>query len=164
MSHSLYLCSGDDISAVHYGPDSCDLIMRKVVSNFISILFMMTSSNVNIFSRYWPFARSPVNSLHKGQWHGALMFSLICAWINGWVNNPEAGDLRRHHAHRDVTIKFMVIFTTGHVRNINYIQKHCLRPALSKSYLEWWLASWYLTHFGLVMPYGDRDLGQYCLR
>ena len=48
--------------------------------------------------------RSPVNSPHKGQWRGALMFSLICAWINGWVNNREAGDLRRHHAHYDVTV------------------------------------------------------------
>ena len=34
----------------------------------------------------------PVNSPHKGQWHGALMFSLICVWINGWVNNHEASD------------------------------------------------------------------------
>ena len=39
--------------------------------------------------------RSPVNSPHKGQWRGTLMFSLICAWVNGWVNNSEAGDLRR---------------------------------------------------------------------
>ena len=46
----------------------------------------------------------PVNSTHKGQWCGALMFSLICAWINGWVNNGEAGDLRRHRAHYDVTV------------------------------------------------------------
>ena len=42
------------------------------------------------FPRYWPFVRrihrSPVNSPHKGQWRGALMFCLICAWINGWVN------------------------------------------------------------------------------
>ena len=36
----------------------------------------------------------PVNSPHKGQWRGAWMFSLICVWINGWVNNREAGDLR----------------------------------------------------------------------
>ena len=60
------------------------------------------------FSRYWPFVRgihrSPVNSTHKGQWRGALIFSLICAWINGWVNNREAGDLRRHRAHYDVII------------------------------------------------------------
>ena len=32
------------------------------------------------------------------------MFSLICAWMNGWVNNREAGDLRRHCAHYDVTV------------------------------------------------------------
>ena len=32
------------------------------------------------------------------------MFSLICAWINGWVNNREAGDLRRYRDHYDVTV------------------------------------------------------------
>ena len=37
----------------------------------------------------------PVNSPRKGQWRGALMFSLIYVWINGWVNNHEAGDLWR---------------------------------------------------------------------
>ena len=46
----------------------------------------------------------PVNSPHKGQWSGALMFSLICAWINDWVNNREAGDLRRHRGHYDVIV------------------------------------------------------------
>ena len=45
----------------------------------------------------------PVNSPHKGQWRGALVCSLICAWTNGWVNNHEAGDLRRNRAHHDVT-------------------------------------------------------------
>ena len=39
--------------------------------------FMMTSSNGH-FPHYWPFVRrlrrSPVNSPHKGQWCGALMF------------------------------------------------------------------------------------------
>ena len=47
--------------------------------------------------------RSPVNSPYKGQRPGDLMFSLICAWINGWVNNVEADDLRCHHAHYDIT-------------------------------------------------------------
>ena len=60
------------------------------------------------FPRYWPFVRgihrSPVNSPHKGQWRGTLIFSLICVWINGWVNNREAGDLRRHRAHYDVIV------------------------------------------------------------
>ena len=60
------------------------------------------------FLRYWPFVwgipRSPVNSPLKGQWRRALMFTLIYARINGWVNNREAGDLRRHRAHYDVTV------------------------------------------------------------
>ena len=62
--------------------------------------------------RYWPFVRwihrSPVNSPHKGQWRGALMFSLICVWINGWVNNREAGDLKRYRAHCDVTAMHLI--------------------------------------------------------
>ena len=60
------------------------------------------------FSRFWPFARgihrSPVDSPHKEQWHRVLMFSLICAWTNDWANNRDAGDLRRHCVHYDVTV------------------------------------------------------------
>ena len=60
------------------------------------------------FPRYWPFVRgihrSTVNSPHKGQWRGALLFSLICAWINGWVNSRDAGDLIRYRDHYDVTV------------------------------------------------------------
>ena len=60
------------------------------------------------FPHYWPFVwgihQSSVNSLHKGQWHGALILSSMCAWINSWVNSREAGDLRRHHAHYDITV------------------------------------------------------------
>ena len=57
------------------------------------------------FPRYWPFVRgihrSPVNSPHKGQWRGALMFSLICAWINrkqlwGWWFEKLSCPLWRH--------------------------------------------------------------------
>ena len=46
----------------------------------------------------------PVNSPHKCQWRGALMFSLICARINDWVNNREAGDLRRHRGHYGISV------------------------------------------------------------
>ena len=59
---------------------------------------MMTSSNRNIFH-----GESPAH-----QWRGALMFSMICAWISGWVNNHEADDLRRHCAHYDVTVMITV--------------------------------------------------------
>ena len=75
------------------------------------------------FPRYWPFVRrihrSPVNSPHKGQWRGALMFSLICARINGWVNNREAGDLRRHQAHCDV-----IVMVGGIPVHMQYIITH----------------------------------------
>ena len=47
---------------------------------------------------------SPVDSPHKGQWRGALMFSLICSWTYGWANNRDAGDLRRHRTHHEVTV------------------------------------------------------------
>ena len=43
---------------------------------------------------------------HKGQWRGALMFSLICVWINDWVNNGEAGNFRCYPAHYDVTVMY----------------------------------------------------------
>ena len=69
---------------------------------------MTSSLKWKHFPRNWPFVRgihrSPVNSSHKGQWRGALMFSLICVWINDWVNNREAGDLRRYRAHYDVIV------------------------------------------------------------
>ena len=63
---------------------------------------------VKHFPRYWAFVRGihrfPINSPHKGQWRGALIFSLICAWTNDWVNHRDASDLRRHRAHYDVTV------------------------------------------------------------
>ena len=73
------------------------------------------------FPRYWPFVRGihrwPVNSPPKGQWPENLMFTLICSWINGWVNNGEAGDLRRYCAHYDVTVTWcfclLFVWTTS---------------------------------------------------
>ena len=60
------------------------------------------------FPRNWPLVQgihwSPVNSPHKGKWRGALMLSLIFAWIKGWVNDREASYLRRHRAHYDVNV------------------------------------------------------------
>ena len=66
------------------------------------------------FPGFWPFMWeihwSPVNSSHKGQWRGALMFSLICTWINGWANNREVGDLRCYRAHYDVIVMIFDLF------------------------------------------------------
>ena len=80
------------------------------------------------FPLYWLFVwgihQSPVNSPHKGQWRGTLMLSLICAWINGWVNNRDAGDLGRHRDHYDVTV-----MTCGSLERTAIVT--------SKSIVEW---------------------------
>ena len=66
------------------------------------------------FPHYWPFVRgihrSPVNSPHKGQWRGALIFSLLCASINSWVNNRKVGDLWRHIKDRHVEYLLNIAF------------------------------------------------------
>ena len=77
---------------------------------------------------------SPITSEfpHKGQWRRALMFSLICPWINGWINNREAGDLRHHRAHNGVTVMNVLfachncapLWECGH-RHSRAICKHC---------------------------------------
>ena len=88
------------------------------------------------FPRYWPFVRSPVNSPHNGQWRGALVFPFICAWINGWVNNRKAGDLRRHRGHYDFTV--MSNFETS----------------FSESYLQYCVSSEYCHQVKAIGPNG----------
>ena len=101
-------------------------LYRQVYSSYVDpIASEITSKNISNIDDYKPTIRHtwwrhqmetfsallaicagnspvPVTSPHKGQWRGALMFTLICARINGWVNNRETGDLRRFRAHYDV--------------------------------------------------------------
>ena len=86
------------------------------------------------FSRYWPFVRgihrSTVNPPHKGQWRGALMFSLICVRINDWVNNREAGDLRCHCTHYDVIVmptKTLMHMLPGLNHSMPSIKQHSVK-------------------------------------
>ena len=75
------------------------------------------------FPPNWPFVwgiyRSTVNSPHKGQWRGALRFSLIYAWMNSWANHGEAGDLRRLRAH------CYVIVMNNPVLKVWYLYRPC---------------------------------------
>ena len=77
----------------------------------------MMSSNGNIFRVTGLFVRGihrpPVDSPPKSQWRGALMLSVICTWTNGWANNRDADDFRRHRAHYDVTV----------ILGVSYIQE-----------------------------------------
>ena len=87
------------------------------------------------FPRNWPFVRgihrSPVNSPHKGQWRGAFMFSLICVWINHWVNNREAGDLRRYRAHFVVIVMKRRGYHITRVVVLNQIKAWCIGTLIS---------------------------------
>ena len=78
------------------------------------------------FLRYWPFARgihrSAVNSPHKGQRCGALMFSLICARTKGWANNRDTDDLICHCVHYDFTVMYSV---KGNIAKIDGIIIRC---------------------------------------
>ena len=69
---------------------------------------MMTSSNGNIFRVTGHFCGETTDHRwipHKKASDADLWcFSLICAWIDGWVNNGEAGDLRRYRAYYDVIV------------------------------------------------------------
>ena len=75
------------------------LELKRIAPKVSRVPTMMTSSNGNIF-RVTPHLCG--ESPHKGQWRGAFM--LICACINGWVNNRKACDLRRHLAHYDMIV------------------------------------------------------------
>ena len=113
---------------------------------------MMTSSNRN-----WSFVRgihrSQVNSPHKGRWRRALMFSLICAWTNNWAKNGDAGDLRCHHTHYDVTV--MSALLAQHVA----VTKH-EHHGISNLFVQQLVQGWgllsefspfrYLPHFPLL--------------
>ena len=64
-----------------------DIVIRMIqVFDYLKWNTMITSSNGNIF-RVTGHLCGEFTGHHKGQWRKALMFSLICVWINGWVNN-----------------------------------------------------------------------------
>ena len=87
-------------------------LVVSMVSDSLKYIFAYQSTwNVikwKHFPCYWPFVleipRSLVNAPHKGQWRGVLMFSLICVWINGLVNNRETGNLIIHHTRYGFTV------------------------------------------------------------
>ena len=83
----------------------------------------------------------PVSSPHKGQWRGALMSSLICAWINDWVNNREAGDLRRHRGHYDVnvmSVEMPVITATVTSHWMSLLARQIYVDFCARSRSLWW--------------------------
>ena len=81
--------------------------MREI-SDFIYIEHLDSTTwwrhKMETFSALLVFCADNSHSPNKGQWRGALIHSLICAWTNSWANTEDAGDLRSHRAHHDATI------------------------------------------------------------
>ena len=114
------------------------------------------------FPRYWPFVRgihrSPMNSPHKGQWRRALMFSLICVWINRRVNNHEAGDLRRYRAHYDVIVMISMFQRTRVTAGAdNGLMQSGNETLLENSY-DLWFRNWSIRHIGFKHYFFAGDL------
>ena len=83
-----------DVLTVHCCQVCVLAMMLYFDSNFSEICewwCMMTSSNGNIFRV-------------TGRRRGDFIYPLICAWTKGWVNNRDAGDLKLHRDHYDVTV------------------------------------------------------------
>ena len=117
----------------YYSEHSSQIIkIREYVSIWVNIYVRkmhFTSPHDDVvklkhFPRYWPFVRgihrAQVISPHKGQRRGALIFSLICAGINGWVNNRHAGELRPHRAHYDVTVMSLRCLKTMSLKRLHF--------------------------------------------
>ena len=82
---------------------------------------------------------SPVtkNSPHKGQWRGALMFSLICAWTHASAKHRDTYDLRCYWSHNDITIMiYVVIFYVTKGMIWKNLQKNIYK-LLFQSIFEW---------------------------
>ena len=111
MSNNIYVINLEIeyIAAYVLAMFSNDFTLNMLYLNSSSLhgkyIVMMTSSNVNIFRVTGPLWIP----LTKAGDSGALMYSLICARINGLVNNRETGDLRRHRPHYDVIIMVLEI-------------------------------------------------------
>ena len=86
-------------------------------------------------------------------WRGALLFSLICAWITDWVNNREAGHLRRNHAHYDVIIIWNGPFgTTDPIDDISSLGQVMAWSSQTTSHYLNQCGPIYVSPYGITRP------------
>ena len=123
----------------------------------------MTSPNGNIFRVTGPLLGNPPVTgefTYKGQWHGALMFSLICAWTNDWANNRDASDLIRQCAHCDVTVmvnlSLCFLLSTWIYSYIVVLNKKCTIFSIHEATLQMWTYI-YMRNLGL-MPFTHSNI------
>ena len=89
------------------------------------------------FPRCWPFVRgihrSPVTGT-KASDAKLWCFLWSAPEKTGWVNNLEAGDLRRHRAHYDVTVMIMITMTTWKITNYYKVHLNSFEKCTSRTH------------------------------
>ena len=100
---------------------------------------------------------------HKGQWRGASMFSLICAWRNGLANNRDSGNLRRYHAHYDVKVMHSPCVVTHSTKQCSILRTSTKRPRTSKGvFIEWhWVRPWDIQNDSWMLLFMQHIVGTY---
>ena len=84
--------------------------------NVLGVTIISVPHALHVMTSWWRHQMETFSALLaicavQGQWRRALMFSLVCTRINGWMNNGESGDLRRHRAYYDVTVIHVSVYT-----------------------------------------------------
>ena len=113
-----WVIAGHDIDYIR---TTCVWSSRSITFKHVYPVLKRTHDDVikwKNFPPYCPLSVEFTGSPHKGQWRGDFMFSLICAWSNNWANNRDAGDLRRHRAHCDVTVIY-------ELQNMSFLIRPC---------------------------------------
>ena len=94
--------------------------IKKIIYWIKCMRNIMASSNENIFR---------VTGHLCGVFTGhRWMFSLICAWLNGWVNNREGGALKRQRAHYDVKVMKCRLQDACHFVQVSICYIHVTLP------------------------------------
>ena len=111
------------------------------------------------FPRYWPFVRG------IRQWRGALMFSLICVWINGWGNSRKAGDLRRYRAHYDVIAMYIHATWLAMWSNIGWrnVSNIYIYIGIACEYINTWIMKRYTPSLRVTSLAVQQSYSETCL-
>ena len=109
------------VDSPHKGPVMWSFV-NSLLSAWKNLFNLHCGSIFHVTGPLWEECTSPQwMPPHKEQWHIALMFSLICAWTNGWANNRDASYLRCPHAHYDITVMWNAD---------SWLLPGCIRPTL----------------------------------
>ena len=107
-----------------------------IMNNGEYISAMRTSSNGNIFRitglLWWEFTGHRWIPLTKASDAELWGFLWSAPWIDGWINNRETGDLRRHRAHYDVNVMVLIQIWSNLANDTRYVFMDIIPGALAK--------------------------------